>query len=274
MRGPGWAARTGPRVATIALAACFAGGCASSTGTGATADRALTQPHPGSPGAPGPAPAASAPPAAPAPSAEFPAYAATAIPTQLVVHSAADPSSSTQRLTNPRPSGAPLTFLLVDNAAATTPGDWLEVFLPVRPNGSTGWVNRTDVALAGVTYRVEVSRSAHRLCLYDRDTLIKELPVGIGTGDTPTPEGRFYLTELLELPDPTGAYGPFAYGLSGFSDVLTQFNGGQGVIGLHGTNEPDAVGTDVSHGCIRLRNDDITALAKMLPLGTPVQISA
>jgi len=74
--------------------------------------------------------------------------------------------------------------------------------------------------------------------------------------------------------DPTGPYGPYAYGLSGFSNVLDEFKGGDGVIGIHGTNEPGAIGTDVSHGCIRLRNEAILELVPVLPLGTPVHITA
>jgi lipoprotein-anchoring transpeptidase ErfK/SrfK len=75
-------------------------------------------------------------------------------------------------------------------------------------------------------------------------------------------------------PPPTanGPYGPYAYGLSGFSNVLTSFGSGDGVIGIHGTNEPWLIGKDVSHGCIRMRNDDIERLAQFLPLGTPVEI--
>jgi len=79
---------------------------------------------------------------------------------------------------------------------------------------------------------------------------------------------------LIKTPNPSGAYGPYAFGLSGFSDTLTTFNGGPGQLGIHGTNEPSAIGTQVSHGCIRMSNDDITRLARMLPLGTPVQIAA
>jgi lipoprotein-anchoring transpeptidase ErfK/SrfK len=262
-----WArSRFGLRSATALLVVLLAGGCSHQSRPGGATDQVLTKS----------APATATPTAVPAPSTatpEYPAYAATAISPHVAVHGAADPDSSTQRLDNPRPSGAPLTFLLVDPTAVSQ-GDWLQVYLPVRSNGSTGWVNRSDVRLAGVTYRIEISRSGHQLRLYDRAELVKELPVGVGTGKTPTPIGQFYLTELLELPDPAGAYGPYAYGLSGFSDVLTEFAGGDGIIGLHGTNEPEAVGTDVSHGCIRLRNDDITALTTMLPLGTPVQISA
>jgi lipoprotein-anchoring transpeptidase ErfK/SrfK len=110
--------------------------------------------------------------------------------------------------------------------------------------------------------------------LYDRQRLLQTYPVGIGTRDTPTPGGLYYLIELLRPPNPSGAYGPYAYGLSGFSDVIHHFNGGDGVIGLHGTNEPQKVGHDVSHGCIRMRNADITRLAHLLPLGTPIRIVA
>ena len=95
----------------------------------------------------------------------------------------------------------------------------------------------------------------------------------MGTGDTPTPVGEFYLTELLAPPNPNGAYGPYAFGLSGFSDTLTTFNGGPGQLGIHGTNQPNLIGTKVSHGCIRMSNENITALSQLLPLGTPVQIS-
>ena len=86
----------------------------------------------------------------------------------------------------------------------------------------------------------------------------------------------YYLKELLEPPDPNGAYGPYAYGLSGFSNnpELANFNGGDGIIGIHGTNQPDKIGSDVSHGCIRVSNEVITEMAASLPLGTPVEIVA
>jgi lipoprotein-anchoring transpeptidase ErfK/SrfK len=83
----------------------------------------------------------------------------------------------------------------------------------------------------------------------------------------------------LKSSDP--AYGPYAFGLSGFSEVLTSFNGGQGQLGLHGTNQPDKIGTRVSSGCIRLRNEDIEALVAEVnndqtnaAYGIPVQVFA
>lgn len=152
----------------------------------------------------------------------------------------------------------------------------LEVYLPVRPNGSLGWVNATDVAVISVPYRIEVGISEHRIRVFDGDALIVDEPVGVGRADRPTPGGTYYLKELLAPPDPTGPYGTFAYGLNGFSNVLESFNGGPGVIGIHGTNDPEAIGGDVSSGCIRMRNEVIERLVNDigLPLGTPVEILA
>ncbi len=103
------------------------------------------------------------------------------------------------------------------------------------------------------------------------EELVDTFEAASGTGDTPTPLGTFYLVELLR---PTnGGYGPYAYGLSGFSEVLDDFGGGPGQIWLHGTDDPDSIGRAVSHGCIRLSDEDITLLAETLPLGTPVVIT-
>lgn len=113
---------------------------------------------------------------------------------------------------------------------------------------------------------------AHTLRLLKRGKTAIEAPAGIGKGNTPTPGGRYYIAQLYEPPNPKGTYGPFAYQLSGFSEVLPNFNGGDAIIGIHGTNQPDLVGQDVSHGCIRVTNDVITKLADLVPLGTPVQI--
>ncbi|HVF74583.1 MAG TPA: L,D-transpeptidase [Acidimicrobiales bacterium] len=199
---------------------------------------------------------------------EFPAYAVDAKGPKVDVYDRPD-GGVVRTFDNPQPSGAPLVFL-----QERREGEWLNVFLPARPNGSTGWVRRADVTVRGVAFRVEVLRGAHSLKLYERDQLVREFPVGIGTNDTPTPGGTFYIKELLEPPNPDGDYGPYAYGLSGFSNVLTNFNGGAGVIGIHGTNQPGSVGRDVSHGCIRMRNEDIRYLAERLPLGTPVKVLA
>ena len=203
--------------------------------------------------APGPAPAVS-----PA------GISATALGVELDVHASPD-GVVVSTLTNPQASGAPLVLLV-----AATEGEWVQVHLAQRPNGSTGWVRASAVALQTLPYSLDVSTADNTLTLLEGGRPIETFPVSTGTGGTPTPSGTFFLTELLE---PTNAgYGPYAFGVSAFSDVLSDFGGGPGQIGLHGTDDEDSIGTAASHGCIRMTDADITRLAGMLPLGTPITI--
>jgi len=66
-------------------------------------------------------------------------------------------------------------------------------------------------------------------------------------------------------------YGPVAFGTSARSAVLTDWPDG-GFVGIHGTNEPALIPGHISHGCVRLRNQDIVALSRLMPVGTPVTI--
>jgi len=165
--------------------------------------------------------------------------------------------------------GAPTTFAVL----GLPPEDqaWLQVLLPARPNGSSGWVRRADVAITSTSLRIEVDRSARRLRVLDDGDEQQSFPIAVGTDQNPTPAGLAYVIEVIESRSPSGAYGPFAIGLALHSDTLTEFNGGAGQVGIHGTNRPDLIGQAVSHGCIRVANDDIAALVDMgIPLGTPV----
>jgi lipoprotein-anchoring transpeptidase ErfK/SrfK len=176
-------------------------------------------------------------------------------------------SSVQRRLSNPIPDGGPLIFLVAEQRQR-----WLKVFLPVRPNGSTGWVRARQVRLFEHHFHIVVALKAHMITVYRRATVILREPVGVGKQQTPTPGGLYYTTELIRLPNPNGIYGSYAYALSGFSEVLRTFNGGEAFLGIHGTNDPSALGRDVSHGCIRMSNAGITKLAKLLPLGVPVLV--
>jgi lipoprotein-anchoring transpeptidase ErfK/SrfK len=181
-------------------------------------------------------------------------------------------------LENPQPSGAapggtfPLRMLVVEDR-----GDWLKVLLPVRPNGSSGWIRRSLVDLESHDYHAVVELGEHRITVWKGNEVLLQEPVGVGaSGRTPTTQGLFYTTELYSvLPSQQSGYGPYAFALSGFSEVLYSFgDGGTGVLGLHGTGDPSSLGRDVSNGCIRMSNAGITMLAKTLPLGTPIEIKA
>jgi lipoprotein-anchoring transpeptidase ErfK/SrfK len=163
--------------------------------------------------------------------------------------------------------GSPRALLVVAEA-----GDWLEVALPVRPNGTTGWIRRADVELRTIDESIVVDLTARTLTLFDAGAEVLTTPVAIGANGNPTPTGRFYVVDKLDTRDPTGPYGRFAFGLSAFSDVLTEFAGGDGQVGVHGTNDPSSIGQAVSHGCIRVPNEVAAQLSATVNLGTPVTI--
>ena len=204
----------------------------------------------------------------------------TAAVPSVDIYDSATATTSTRQLANPIPSGSPLTFL-VDGLTSTR----YKVLLPIRPNGSTGWVDPAQVTVLAHQFKVVVELNNHQITVTNAGQVIMQTKIGVGRATTPTPGGRYYIKELIRpcysdgkggtcVQTDDGPYGPYAYGLSGFSPVLTDYRGGRGEIGIHGTNEPEKIGTDVSRGCIRMQNDEIRKLAKILPLGTPVIVEA
>jgi len=173
------------------------------------------------------------------------------------------------QMDNPTPTGGRLVFLTTQNES-----DWHEVLLPIRPNGSAGWVRNTDVDLAVHNFRIQIDLQDFRCRVFERGVPIFDTVAGVASNNTPTPGGLYYLTELIAPEEPDTVYGSFAYGLSGFSEVFETFNGGPGQLGIHGTNDPETLGTAVSAGCIRLHNDDVARLVTYLPLGVPVDVRA
>jgi lipoprotein-anchoring transpeptidase ErfK/SrfK len=151
---------------------------------------------------------------------------------------------------------------------------WVKVLLPERPNGRTGWIESADVELQTTPYRIDVQLGARLIFVYEGNEVLLKETIAIGTPETPTPPGQYYIRVLLESIDPTSVYGPFAYGLSAHSEVLTEFSGGDAEVGIHGNNDASVLGQPVTSGCIRMSNEGITMLTELLPLGTPVEIRA
>ncbi|MGH9139113.1 MAG: L,D-transpeptidase [Acidimicrobiales bacterium] len=175
-----------------------------------------------------------------------------------------------QTLANPTWEGYPLVLSIIDTS---DDGRWYHARLPVRPNGSTGWIRAADVTIWDVPNRIVVDLTDHLLTVFagDSDQTLLSLPVGVGRGSTPTPVGDFY----IDIVNPLGGHRVYGWGqlsVAGFSEVYQSFGGGIGQIALHGWNNPNVVGDDVSNGCVRMRNEDIAALADLAPLGTPVSI--
>jgi lipoprotein-anchoring transpeptidase ErfK/SrfK len=148
---------------------------------------------------------------------------------------------------------------------------WVRVALPALPNGRTGWVPRAALGAYGTSdLRLVVDRRALTATLLRDGRVVFRAPVGIGTRAAPTPAGRFLVRNVLRRYR-SAFYGPIAFGTSARSATLTDWPGG-GYIGIHGTDRPALIPGRVSHGCIRMRNHDIAALARLLRAGTPVTI--
>jgi hypothetical protein len=184
---------------------------------------------------------------------------------------------------SPSPSDRPvghLQFLTIDEqaelyvvlASARTPrGRWLQIEVPGRPNGRTGWVPAAALGqLHVIDGYLRIDEPTLTATLYKDGRAVFSAPVGVGKPSTVTPDGHFYVLEKLQtLKAP--AYGPYALGTSAYAPTLSEWPGG-GVVGIHGTDEPQLIPGRPSHGCIRMRNEDITRLWHMIALGTPIEV--
>jgi len=122
--------------------------------------------------------------------------------------------------------------------------------------------------------KVEIDLSERTLTYLEDGREILTTSVAVGSQRNPTPEGEFFITDSVTLDNPASPWGPHAFGLSARSDTITEYNGGDGIIGIHGTNRPGSIGNAASLGCVRVPNDVITRLHEMVPIGTPVKITA
>lgn len=191
------------------------------------------------------------------------------------VHREPDLSSPSKKVKTYNPLGQVVRMLVLDSVVDADGVQWFEILVPERPNGQTGWVRVPDpdkVQLDELPDRIEVDLSDRHLDHYVAGKRIARFVVGIGTDQYPTPTGTFFVWASVPQEDPSGPYGRFALGLSGFSPVLSDWPGG-GRAAIHGTADPADQGEKVSHGCVRVYNDDMRYLEDV-PLGTPVIISA
>lgn len=162
----------------------------------------------------------------------------------------------------------PIVAERLDHACRAT---WFRVRVAYYPNGTLGWIRAGAVTTSRIHKRIVVDVSQRRLYLYKEGRLVLSTSAAVGKPGTPTPLGRFYITQRFILTNPNGPYGARALGLSAFSNVLRSWRDG-GPVGIHGTNEPFSIGRPVSHGCVRLPEQAMVTLFGQVPLATPVVI--
>jgi len=170
-------------------------------------------------------------------------------------------------------TGAQTVLPVVAKASGPDGGSWLKVRLPMRPNGSTGWVPAYVGAPDTTTWRIVVRRDERRAVVFDNGRVRARFAVVVGKPATPTPLGMFFVVEKVHL-GATEQGAPWALATSAYSDVLQEFDGGPGQVALHGTTGlTGRLGTFASHGCIRFAPSAITWIAEHVDGGTPIVVS-
>lgn len=169
----------------------------------------------------------------------------------------------------------PTVFFVIGRETDRSGETWLRVRVPGRPNGRTGWVRAT--ALMKFRYvggkQLVVDRSAREIRLLDagngkRRRTVLRAPVAVGKPSAPTPLGSFYLTAGFRPDD--SFLGPWAFETSAYAAITDWPQGG--IVGLHGTSKPSSVGHEASHGCLRVYNEVILRLKRIVDPGTPLLI--
>lgn len=160
-------------------------------------------------------------------------------------------------------------YLVLEGKLDAAGAPWLRIRIPMRPNGRSGWVPADALgSLYVVRTQLVIDRTTKRATLFKDGRRVWQAPVGIGRIGAPTPRGKFYVRELLR--GGGKVYGTWAFGTSGYSSISDWPKGG--VVGIHGTDQPQLVPGRPSQGCVRVRNARINVLKRLMPIGTPIEI--
>ena len=178
--------------------------------------------------------------------------------------------------TRARWNRGPVGLLVLATATDAEDRLWIRVRLPIRPNGTSGWILADIVQLTRTPYRILISTGQRVVRLLRLGRVVRSFRAVVGMPRYPTPHGLFSVAERVPQPDPRGFLGPWALHLTAFSPTLLDFGGGPGTVAIHGRDGAsllDPLGSARSHGCIRIDNAAIRLLASVAREGTPVLIT-
>jgi L,D-transpeptidase catalytic domain len=150
-------------------------------------------------------------------------------------------------------------------------GGWLRVLSPDLANGRSGWIRTRDAAVGTTSVSVTVDRSRRELQLRDGPRLLDRFRIGVGRRGSPTPTGRFAITDKLAM-GAGSPYGRFVLALTGHQPHLPAGWPGGDRLAIHGTPEPGSLGEAASLGCVRAPERGLRVLMRRVPLGAPVFI--
>lgn len=132
------------------------------------------------------------------------------------------------------------------------------------------------LAVAPQALHLVIDLSDRRVSLYQHGQPVASYPVAVGRSGWETPTGRFEVFQMVENPSWRHPWNGSVVG-PGPQNPLGQrwigfWSNGKEAIGFHGTPDENSVGQAVSHGCIRMFNDDVAELFERVALGTPVTV--
>jgi lipoprotein-anchoring transpeptidase ErfK/SrfK len=160
---------------------------------------------------------------------------------------------------------------LVYRVIAGQPGDaWAKVYVPARPNGTTAWVQTSQFNWGSSNRMLQINVSNNTVTVFEGSNVLLTTAAVTGKSSSRTPLANGWVEEIMA--GPSSAYGPRLISLGIFSDALNSFGGSIPKIALHGTNNPSLMGQYASNGCIRVRNEIISQIAGMMPIGSKVVI--
>lgn len=164
-------------------------------------------------------------------------------------------------------------YPVLDRKTSDNGAEWVKVLVQRRPKNAEVWIPARATHRVWVSWRIQVSLSSRTVRIYHSGQLARRMRVVVGAPSTPTPTGNFYVVDHLRLYN-NWAHGVWALATSAYSLKLKHFDGGDGVVAMHGRGLlPEPVGTAASHGCIRFNNGDIAWMASRIPNGTRIEIT-
>jgi hypothetical protein len=149
-------------------------------------------------------------------------------------------------------------------------GRWLQVLTPELANGRSGWIPARRARLGSTDYSLHVDRSRHTLAVRHGGRLLRRMPIAVGRPETPTPLGRYAVTDLLRTGRLDSPYGCCALALSGHQTKLLPGWPGGDRLAIHATPNPETIGHAVSLGCMRAPTRQMHWMMRHVPAGAPV----
>jgi lipoprotein-anchoring transpeptidase ErfK/SrfK len=161
-------------------------------------------------------------------------------------------------------------------AVARRHGRWLGVVTTTLPNRRLGWVDPRESSVRASRTHVSLTLdlSARRLVVRRDNRVLRRMTVGIGRPSSPTPTGRFAVTDKLSGSLYGSFYGCCILALSAHQPNLPSGWPGGDRIAVHGTDDPSSIGAASSAGCAHARDVDLRFLMRVVPLGAPVIVRA